>query len=333
MMAQVARFHEFGGPEVLQLDDVAVAEPGAGEVRIAVAAFGLNRVEALYRGGDFGPVSFPASIGYEAAGIIEAIGSDVTGWQPGDRVATLFGLSMERYGTHGETILYPADMLVPVPDGQSLLNAAAAWMMFGTAYALVEIAQVGRGDAVVITAASSSVGIAAIQIANDHGAIPIAVTRGPGKAAALRSLGAAHVIVGDQEDVPAQIREITRGAGARIVFDAVAGQPLAGLIGAMAPQGVAIIYGMLAGYSVDLMLPPIMMGNITMRGFAVDLLIRQPDSRRRLVDYISKGLARGALRPVIDRRFAIADIVAAHRYLESNQQLGKIVVTTPAAGS
>lgn len=331
-MAQIVRFHAFGGPEVLRVDEVAVGEPGPGEVRIAVAAFGLNRVEALYRSGDFGPVSFPSRIGYEAAGIIEAIGPDVTGWRPGDRVATLFGLSMEQYGTHGDNILYPADMLVPVPDGQGLVDAAASWMMFGTAYALVEVADVGPGDAVVITAASSSVGIAAIQIANDHGAMVIAITRGRGKVDALLEQGAAHVIVSDEEDVPARIREITGGAGARIVFDAVAGQPLAGLIAAMAPQGVAIVYGMLAGYSVDLQLPPMMMGNITLRGFSADLLIRQPGARRRLVDYVSSGLARGALRAVIDRTFALADIVEAHRYLESNEQLGKIVVTTGSKG-
>jgi len=331
--ARVVRFHEFGGPDVLRLDTVTVGEPGPGEVRIAVAACGLNRVEALYRGGDFGAVQFPARIGYEAAGTIEAVGQDVTGWRPGDRVAVLYGLSMEQYGTCGEMILYPADMLVPVPDGMTLVDGAASWMMFGTAYALVEVAAVAPGDAVVITAASSSVGLAAIQIANAHGAIPIAVTRGTGKAAALLAQGAAHVIVSDEEDVPARIRAITGGKGARIVFDAVGGQSLAGLIEAMAPQGVAIVYGMLAGYSVNLMLPTIMQANITLRGFAADLLVKQPASRARLVEYIGEGLARGALRPVIDRAFALADIAEAHRYLESNQQLGKIVVTTSTAPS
>ncbi len=327
-MAQIVRFHAFGGPDVLQLDEITLGEPGPGEVRIRVAAFGLNRVEALYRGGGFGPVSFPAKIGYEAAGIIEALGPGVVGWQVGDRVATLYGLAMEQYGTYGEQILYLADMLVPVAAQQSLVDAAASWMMFGTAFALVDIAVVGTGDAVVITAASSSVGIAAIQIANDRGAMPIAITRGRGKAAALLAQGAAHVIVSDEEDVAARIMDITGGAGARIVFDAVGGEPLAALISAMAPQGVAIVYGMLAGYTVDLMLPALMTGNITLRGFSADLLIKQPESRRRLVEYVQSGIERGALRPVIDRQFTIADIAEAHRYLESNQQLGKIVVTT-----
>lgn len=331
-MARVVRFHAFGGPDVLRLDEVAVGAPGAGEVRIRVGAFGLNRVEAIYRAGQFSPVTFPAKIGYEAAGTIVATGPGVTDWSVGDRVATLYGLSMETYGTHGEEILYPADMLVPVRDGQSLVEAAASWMQYGTAYAIVHAGHVRAGDAVVINAASSSVGLAAIQIANDHGAMPIAVTRGSSKADALLSHGAAHVIVSDEEDVAGRIMAITGGKGARIAFDAVAGQPLATLMHALAPEGIAIVYGMLAGHSVELMLPPLMMNNLTLRGFSANLLIDQPETRGPLIDYISRGLSSGALKPVIDRCFDIADIAEAHRHMESNQQLGKIVVTTTSAG-
>lgn len=336
-MAQVVRFHRYGGPEVLRVDAVEVGAPGPGEVRIAVHAFGLNRVEALSRGGMFAPVSFPARLGYEAAGVIEAVGPGVTGrdpteWRVGDRVATLYGLDMERWGTYADTLLYPADMLVAVADGQSLVSAlvaaAASWMQYGTAFALIEVANISAGDAVVITAASSSVGLAAIQIANERGATPIAVTRGRDKAPALRQLGAAHVIVSDEEDVAARIREATGGAGARVAFDAVAGPPLASLLGAMAPMGVVIVYGMLAGHAVELTLPSLMMANLTLRGFAADALVRDPASRRRLVDYIAPRLASGALAPVIDRTFALDDIVAAHEFLESNRQIGKIVVTT-----
>ncbi|MFN3817836.1 zinc-dependent alcohol dehydrogenase family protein [Blastomonas sp.] len=332
-MAKVVRFPSFGGPEVLQLDDCAVADPGPGEVRVRVAAFGLNRVETLYRSGGLGPVRFPATIGYEAAGVIDAVGADVPRWQPGDRVATLYGLSMEHYGTHGETILYPADMLVAVPDAQPLVEAAASWMMYGTAYALVEVGRISRGDMVVITAASSSVGVAAIQIANDFGAVPVAITRTRQKAARLIELGAAHVIVSDEESPAERIMAITQGKGARIVFDAVAGPPLAELLTATAPLGVVIVYGMLGGYSVDLALPALMVNNLTLRGFSADLLIAQPESRARVVDYVSFGVKRGALKPVIDRTFDLSQIVEAHRYLEGNGQAGKIVVTTRNASA
>lgn len=330
-MTRVVRFHEFGGPEVLRVDDIDVPKAGPGEVRIRVGAFGLNRVEVLYRSGNFLPAVFPSKIGYEAAGVIESLGPGVSGWSTGDRVAVLYGLSMQQYGTYGETIVYPADMLVRVPDGISLTDAAASWMQYGTAYALVNIAAIGKDDFVVITAASSSVGLAAIQIANAHGAVPIAVTRGRGKADLLRRHGAAHVIVSDEEDVAAHIREITRGTGARIVFDAVAGQPLAALLSAMAPQGVAIVYGALAGHTLDLSLGPLMGGNLTLRGFSADVLVKRADTKARLMAYIEAGLASGTLKPVIDRTFDIAEIVAAHRYLESNAQIGKIVVTTPTA--
>jgi NADPH:quinone reductase len=330
-MAKIVRVHEFGGPSSLRIEDIDVGDPGPGEVRIRVGAFGLNRVEALYRAGDFGPVSFPAKIGYEAAGIIDAVGPGVSEWEPGQRVAALYGLSMERYGTYGEEILYPADMLVPVPEEQSLVDAAASWMMYGTAYALVEVADVGPGDIVIISAASSSVGIAAIQIANDHGAIAVAVTRGHEKAEALRAAGAAHVIVSDHEDLATRVMEITEGRGARIAFDAVGGAPLAGLLNAMAPLGTVIVYGMLGGVSTELMLPQIMIKNLTIRGLSADLLVKQSRTRENLIDYISSGLARGALKPVIDRVFDLSEIASAHSFLEGGTHVGKIVVTTSAA--
>jgi len=331
-MAKVARFHSFGGPEVMQIDDLEVGDPGPGEVRIRVGAMGLNRVETMVRSGHYGEVALPSKLGYEAAGVIEALGPGVAGWAVGDRVAVLFGLPMDVYGTYGELILYPADMLVRVAPGVSLTEAAASWMQYGTAYALIDVGQIKPGDHVVINAASSSVGLAAIQIANHHKAVPIAVTRGRGKAGALLAHGAAHVIVSDEEDVPARIREITGGAGAQIAFDAVAGPALAGLLSAMAPRGVVIVYGMLGGYSFEMSLPLLMGGNLALHGFAANRLIEVPADRAKVVSYIEKGLASGALSPVIDRTFDLSEIAEAHRYLESNVQFGKIVLTTASAG-
>lgn len=327
-MTRVVRIHEFGGPEVLRVDEIPLQTPRRGEVRIRVAAIGLNRVEAIYREGSFGPVSFPATIGYEAAGVIEEIGPDVTGFLPGDRVAVLYGLSMEDYGTYGEHILYPAGRLVRVPDEQSLVEAAASWMQYGTAYGLVCIADVREGDHVVITAASSSVGLAAIQIACAHGAVPIAVTRDDSKAKRLRELGAAHVVVSNRESVPERVREITGGQGARIVFDAVGGDQLGELLTAMSSRGVAIVYGMLGGYSTQFMLPPMMMANLTLRGWAADIETATAEGRAALEAYVAPKLASGALRPVIAKSFTLDEIAEAHRYLESNEQIGKVVVTT-----
>jgi NADPH:quinone reductase-like Zn-dependent oxidoreductase len=328
---RAVRFHAYGGPEVLRLAPHDPGAPGPGEVRIGVGAFGLNRVEALYRAGHFLPAAFPSRIGYEAAGVIEAVGEGVSEWRAGDRVATLYGLDMGKWGTHAEAILYPADMLVPVPASRSLTEAAASWMQYGTAFALIEIGRIAPGDAVVITAASSSVGIAAIQIARERGARPIAVTRTRQKAAALAALGA-DVVVSDGEDVVARIHALT-GTGARLAFDAVGGAPLSALLAALAPGGIAIIYGMLAGHLAPLELPPLMMGNLTLRGWSADALLRDPAGRARMIDYVSSRLASGALKPVVDSTFPIEHIAEAHRRLESNAQLGKIIVTTSSAGA
>ncbi len=330
-MPGIVRLQAFGGPEVLRLDEVAIINPGPGEVRIRVGAFGLNRVEAMYRSGGFGPASFPALIGYEAAGVIEATGSGVSGFSPGDRVAVLPGLSMAEYGTNGEVILYRADMLVKLPDSQSLSDAAASWMQYLTAYALVAAARIAAGDHVVITAASSSVGLAAIQVARHAGAIPIAVTRGRSKAEALRKHGAAHVIVSDEEDVTAHILDISGGQGARIAFDAVGGPMLPLLAMGLSPGGIVILYGSLAGDDVSLPAHLLMLRNLSLRGFSANALVENPATRQAALAYISEGLASGALHPVIDRRFPLEQIVEAHRYLEGNSQIGKIIVTTRTA--
>lgn len=329
-MARIVRFHAFGGPEVLRLEAEPCAEPAADQVRIRVAAFGLNRVEAIYRQGGFGPVEFPARIGYEAAGVVDAVGSGVTRWQPGDRVAVLPGLSMERYGTAGESLCYPAEWVVAVPPEQSLLEAAASWMQYLTAYALVAVGHAAPRQRIVITAASSSVGLAAIQIANAVGAVPLAVTRTRDKAAALRQLGAAAVIVSDEESVAARLQELAP-AGADIVFDAVGGAGMEELIAALRPGGCLILYGNLAGDLAEAVAVPaqlLMLRNLSLRGFSANSLLEDPATRRQTLDYIGNALASGQLRPVIDRTFKLAEIAEAHRYLEGNTQVGKVVVST-----
>lgn len=325
-MARIIRLQALGGPETLKVEDVSVPEPAAGEVRIDVAAFGLNRVEAMFRRGDFGAPELPSKMGYEAAGIISAVGKGVSDFAVGDRVAALPGLSMETYGTYGEQILYPADMLVPVAEQQSLLDAAATWMQYLTAYGLIAVGDIRRGDSVVITAASSSVGIAAIQIANAVGAVPIATTRSANKMQRLAELGAAHVINTEQQDVTRAILDITQGRGANIVFDAVAGSGLIALLNALAPKGSAILYGALAGDRVDLSLQSMMLLGQGLRGFAANHLLENPSMKADAIAFIREGLASGSLQPVIDRVFKFDAISDAHRYLESNAQLGKIVV-------
>ena len=178
-MSRIINFTKAGGPDVLEFIEAQVPIPGPCEVRIKVKAIGINRAESMWRNDKYvEPVKFPAGLGYEAAGVVDAVGNDVTDFAVGDAVSTIPAFSLNRYSTYGEVILVPAHAVVKHPASLSFVEAASVWMMFLTAYgALIFDAQVKAGDFVIIPAASSSVGLAAIQLANYAGATPIALTR------------------------------------------------------------------------------------------------------------------------------------------------------------
>lgn len=247
-MPRVVRFHQTGGPEVLQIETIDVPPPGAGEVRIAVKALGLNRAESMFRLGQYlEQPTFPARLGYEAAGTVEAVGPGVRGLKPGDAVSTVPAFSQNQYGVYGDVAIVPAAAVANHPPSLSWTEAAAIWMQYLTAYgALIDIARLGAGDTVLIPAASSSVGIAAIQIAGMVGATPIALTRKHDKRAALTKLGAAHVIATQEQDVVAEVDKLTEGQGARVVFDPVGGPTVAKLMAAMSRLGILFQYGALS---------------------------------------------------------------------------------------
>ena len=177
-MSRTIKFAKAGGPEVLEFVEAQVPAPGPHEVRIKVRAIGINRAEAMWRVDDYiERVKFPAGLGYEAAGTVDAVGKDVGGFAVGDEVNVIPSFSLNDYSTYGEVILVPDHAVVRQPKSLSFTEAASVWMMFVTAYgALIEDAKVAKGDFVLIPAASSSVGLAAIQIANYAGATTIALT-------------------------------------------------------------------------------------------------------------------------------------------------------------
>jgi NADPH:quinone reductase-like Zn-dependent oxidoreductase len=198
---RVICFDEFGGPDVLKLEEIPLAEPGADEVRIRVEAMSLNRADALFReNAYFIQPAIPGSrIGMDAAGVIETAGADVKNVKSGDRVITRIGFDVSKYGAHGETAILPAKFVIKYPEFLSSPEAASIFVPYLTAWgALNDFGQMTKGDFVLITAASSSVGVAAIQLANAAGAIPIAATRGAAKKQGLLEIGAAHVIVTDE---------------------------------------------------------------------------------------------------------------------------------------
>ncbi|MGE7992965.1 zinc-dependent alcohol dehydrogenase family protein [Pseudomonas sp. NPDC089554] len=329
--ARIVRFHETGGADVLKIETVDVPAPGPGEVRIRARALGLNRAEQMYYSGAYViQPAFPAKIGYEIAGEVEALGPGVTQVAVGEAVSLLPISAMSDYAVHGELAIAPANLLVKHPPNLSWESAAAAWMQFLTAYgALIEIAKVGPGDAVVIPAASSSVGLAAIQLANRAGATTIALTRSSAKRQQLLDAGAAHVIATAEEDLVARIGEITGGQGARVTFDPVGGETFPLLAEAAAPQGILFIYGALAAEVTPLPILQVLPKHLTVRGYDVFEFYTMGERFAAGLADIMAGLADGSLTPIIDRVFAFDDYVQAHRHLASNQQFGKIVVSVP----
>jgi NADPH:quinone reductase-like Zn-dependent oxidoreductase len=328
-MTKAIRIHELGGPEVLRIEDIDIGAPGPGEVRIRVEAVGLNRSEAMYRAGRY-PVKpqLPSLIGYEGTGVIEALGPGVEGFAVGDRVCVLPMISQGQYGIWAEQAIVPARILLPAPPGLTPAEAASIWMQYMTAFAIIEVANVGIGDGVIIRAASSSVGIAAIQLANWAGAVSIACTRTSGKREALLAQGAAHVIATEEEDLVARVMEITGGKGARTAFDPVGGPYVDTLAQALTERGILFIYGGLSEQPTPYAHWPCAMKGLSMRGWVASEVWNHPERYKAAREKILAGLAGGHLKPVIAREFhGLEQLVAANEYLESNQQVGKVVVT------
>ena len=327
-MSKVVRFHEYGGPEQLRIEEMEIGAPGPGEVRIRVEAIGLNRSEAMFRAGAYVQApKLPSLIGYEGVGVVEALGVGVRGFSPGERVCVMPNFRLGEYGLYGEHAIVPVRSLIAPPPGLSVVEAASTWMQYFTALAIYEIGHAVLGDAVLIRAASSSVGLAAIQLANWAGAIPIAATRTGAKAAALKAHGAKHVIATEESDLVAEVQRITGGKGVRIVFDPVGGPDVERLAQAAAEEGIIIIYGGLSGLPTPYPHWPAALKGLSLRGWVASSIWNKPEKFARNRDLILQGLAEGRLKPVIAKTFALGQIVEAHRYLESNQQLGKIVVT------
>jgi NADPH:quinone reductase-like Zn-dependent oxidoreductase len=328
-MAKVIRVHQLGGPEVLRIEDLQVGDPGPGEVRIKVEAVGLNRSEAMYRAGRY-PVrpQLPSLIGYEGVGTIEAIGAGVSGYKEGDRVCVLPMISQGQYGIWAEQAIVPARILLPAPPGLSAAEAASIWMQYMTAFALIEVAKVGVDDGVIVRAASSSVGIAAIQLANWAGAISIAATRTHAKAEALRAQGAAHVVATEEEDLVERVMAITRGKGAYVAFDPVGGPYVETLATALRPRGILFVYGGLSEQPTPYPHWQCAFKGLSMRGWVASEIWNHPHRFDRAKETILAGLAGGQLKPVIAKQFSgLKALREANEFLESNDQVGKVVVT------
>ncbi|WP_415075701.1 zinc-binding dehydrogenase [Legionella sp.] len=201
-------------------------------------------------------------------------------------------------------------------------------MQYITAYgALVHHGKITKNDFVIITAASSSVGIAAIEICREQGATSIAITRTRQKKAELLALGAAHLIVSNEEDILIRVKQITNNQGARVIFDPIAGPGIEKFATASANQGLIYIYGNLSGEPTPFPLPQARAKGISIRGYTLFEIVSTPNLRTKAERYIYEHIENGAFKPKIARSFTLDQIIEAHKYMQSNEQIGKIMIT------
>nr|WP_237536435.1 zinc-dependent alcohol dehydrogenase family protein [Streptomyces sp. SID5785] len=314
----------------MRIVDEPPGAPGPGEVRVRIEAFAVNRLDELTRSGRSpASVRLPrARLGCEGAGTVEVVGEGVSQFEAGDAVIVTAVPDMTAAGTYADHAVFPATRLIRAPEALSPTRAAALWVAYSTAYgALVEKAGMQPGDRVLITAASGTVGLAALQIARQVGAVPIAVTRHEAKRDALLAAGAAAVIATDTEDLVEAARRHTGGAGADIVIDSVMGPGLAQLAQAAKRfTGTLVTVGWL-----DPRPAPYPSAPVTTHRYMSFEHTLNPEAVRRIAAFLYAGLRTGALSPAVDRVFPLDAVADAHRYLAAGQESpGKIVVSTQA---
>ena len=328
-IVKIVRFHETGAADVLKFDELPLPEPGLGEVRLRVKAIGLNRAEVMFRKGQYlVQPKLPSKLGYEAAGTVEAVGPDIDPKWVGKKVSTTPAFAADKYGVYGEVAIVPILAVAEYPESLTPEQGTSIWMQYLTAYgALITQGGLKAGEFVLITAASSSVGVAAIELVKAEGAISIATTRTAKKRDELLAIAADHVIVTEEEDLVARVMEITSGKGARIVFDPIGGPGFAQLASATAPHGIIFEYGALAAEPMPFPLFEVLGKFLTIKGYVVFEILTVPDVYAKAKQYVFAHIESGAFKPRIDKIFKLEEIVEAHQYMEANAQIGKIVVT------
>jgi NADPH:quinone reductase len=318
-MPHAIRVHETGGPEVLRWEPLDLPQPGAGEVRIRHTAVGLNYIDTYHRSGLY-PLSLPAVIGSEAAGIVTAVGAGVKGLAEGDRIA----YATAPLGAYAEERNLPAAPLVRLPDAIDDRTAAAVMLKGMTAHYLVRRTHpVKNGDVVVVHAAAGGVGLLLSQWAKHLGAFVIGTAGSEEKAELARAHGCDHVLLYRTEDVPARVREITGGERADVVYDAVGKDTFHASLDCLRPRGLMVTYGQASG--------PIGPVDPRLLGQKGSLYLTRPV----LGDYVKKreeleataadlfgAIGAGVLAVQIGQTFPLRDAEEAHRALEARQTIG-----------
>lgn len=315
-----------GGPEVLELRDVPTPEPSRGEVRVRIHATAVNRADLLQRMGVYpAPAGSPADIpGLELAGEVDAVGADVTSLAVGDRVFGIVG-----GGAYAEYLTVHARALSRMPDGMSFTDGAAVPEAFLTAWdAMVTQGRLSAGETVLVHAAGSGVGTAAIQIAKAIGARSIGTARTADKLERAKPLGLDVGIVADGAKFAAAVLEQTGGRGVDVVVELVGGAYVPQDLACLALQGRVVVVGMMAGNQVDFDLGVLMRKRAEVRGTMLRSrpLEEKIFAARALERHLVPLFARGALVPIVDRVLPLAQAGEAHRIMQGNTTFGKVVL-------
>ncbi|WP_175755682.1 quinone oxidoreductase family protein [Burkholderia ambifaria] len=323
-MAHAVRFHETGGPDVLRWEEVDVGDPGPGQVRLRHEAVGLNFADTYFRSGLY-PVALPAGIGVEAAGVVEAVGPDVTNVAVGDRV-TYTGF-LNTLGAYSTERLIAAAPLVRLPAGIACETAAAMTMRgLTSAYLLRRIHAFAPGDTILLHAAAGGVGLIVSQWAKLLGLTVIGTVSSEHKAAVARAHGCDHTIDYSREDVAKRVRELSGGAGVDVVFDSVGKDTFEGSLDSLKRRGLMVCVGTASGP-----IPPFDPQRLAMKGSlyltrpALADYIADPAEKNDLAGELFAHVAAGRIRIEINQRYALQDAAHAHRDLESRKTTGSSV--------
>jgi NADPH:quinone reductase len=321
-MAKTIRMHQTGGPDVLRLADVPLADPAPGEARVRQTAIGVNYVDVYHRSGVY-PLPLPTGVGVEAAGVVEAVGKDVKHVRAGDRVAYV-----ATPGSYAEARVLPADRLVTLPPEIPDRTAAGAMLKGLTVQALVRRTYpVKAGETVLVHAAAGGVGTIMVQWLKALGAMVIATVGSDEKAKVARANGADHVIVYTREKVPERVREITSGAGVPVVYDSVGKATWEGSLDSLRPLGLMVTFGNASGT-----VPPFDVGVLGRKGSlyltrpTVFSYIAKREDLERAAAEVFDVIRSGKVKVEVSRTFPLADAAEAHRALEARATTGSLVL-------
>ena len=323
-MANAIRFYETGGPDVLRYEEVAVGEPGPGQVRLRHAAVGLNYADTYFRNGTY-PIPMPNGLGVEAAGVVEAVGEGVSNVAVGDRV-TYTGF-INTLGAYSTERLIPAAPLIRLPDSISCETAAAMTMRgLTSAYLMRRIHDFKPGDSILLHAAAVGVGLIVAQWAKLLGLTVIGTVSSDAKAELARAHGCDFTIDYSREDVATRVRALTGGAGVDVVFDSVGKSTFMGSLDSLKRRGLMVCVGTasgpIEGFNPQLLA---MKGSLYLTRPALADYIADPAEKEALAGELFDHVASGRIKIEINQRYALQDAAQAHRDLESRQTTGSSV--------